>query len=127
MRAPGSACWRQSPTFCRQADGAGLLGHVWVVSTPAPNSLPAPHLPLQEGTALKRLLPHLWPLADPASPASQAAPAFPAGLRQALLAALAAYPLPPAEQQEGAAGEDTKQHLADKRDLLVSALQVIWA
>jgi len=96
--------------------------------------------PLQEVAALKRLLPLLWPLADSATPASRAAAAYPAALRQQLLAALAAYPLPtvPAEGQalgealgeSGGAGNDgaspAADPLAEKRELLLSALRAVW-
>lgn len=96
--------------------------------------------PPQEGTALKRLLPLLWPLADSATPASRAAAAYPAALRQQLLAALAAYPLlaVPAEGQVqgealgqgGGTGTDgaspAADPLAEKRELLLSALLAVW-
>ncbi|PRW55976.1 microtubule-associated TORTIFOLIA1 [Chlorella sorokiniana] len=95
---------------------------------------------LQEGTALKRLLPLLWPLADTTTPASRAMVAYPTALRQQLLAALAAYPLPalsaePQQQGEapgqgGGAAPDGASHAADplveKRELLLSALRAVW-
>lgn len=86
--------------------------------------------PLQEGTWLKRLLPLLWPLADPATPASRAAAAYPTSLLQELLAALAAYPLPAPveeERQEGAGAGEARLHLGDQRALLVAALREAWA
>ena len=89
----------------------------------------------QDGTALKRLLPLLWPLADSATPGASAAAAYPPALRQQLLAALAAYPLPVGattghQGAAGAASEGTAapaaDPLAEKRGLLVSALRAVW-
>ncbi|KAL4457619.1 hypothetical protein ABPG75_012484 [Micractinium tetrahymenae] len=97
---------------------------------------------LQEGIALKRLLPWLWPLADTASPAAATAAAFPPELRQRLLAALAAYPLPSSPgpgagtcqtdgvSSEAAGGSPTAAagagSVGEKRELLLSALRAVW-
>lgn len=104
---------------------------------------------MQEGIALKRLLPWLWPLADADSPPAAAAASFPLQLRQELLAALAAYPLSAAangsgQPQGGSAepGGGSKSYagstasaaaraapavsLREKRDLLLSALRAVW-
>lgn len=86
------------------------------------------------------MLPLLWPLADSPSPASRAAAAYPPALRQQLLAALAAYPLPaqpaPGQQvgdgqgQGGGAAPDGSSPgadaLAEKCELLLSALRAVW-
>ena len=84
---------------------------------------------LHGGTALKRLLPWLWPLADTAA-LGQLGYAAPAALRHQLLAALAAYPLPTEEQQQpqegDAASSSAAQTLGDKRELLLSALRAVW-
>jgi hypothetical protein len=84
---------------------------------------------LHGGTALKRLLPWLWPLADTAA-VGQLGYAAPAALRHQLLAALAAYPLPTEEQQQpqegDAASSSAAQALGDKRELLLSALRAVW-
>lgn len=93
--------------------------------------------PPQEGTALKRLLPLLWPLADSATRASRTAATYPPTLQQQLLAVLGAYPLPAAGQQQGEAqGQDSNavpdstspacDLLAEKRELLLSALRAVW-
>lgn len=98
---------------------------------------------LQEGIALKRLLPWLWPLADTASPAAAQAASFPPDLCQCLLAALEAYPLP--SHHSGEAGTSLAEHgvsseaagefptaaagaggMGEKRELLLSALRAVW-
>lgn len=86
---------------------------------------------LREGIALKRLLPWLWPLADPTSASGAAARRFPPELRGDLLAALEAYQLPPAGPEAGRGGgpgdgSPESLQLVEKRDQLLSSLRAIW-
>lgn len=107
-----------------------------IVKVAIPWGLTTPHVCVQEGIALKRVMPWLWPLADTASAAAAVASTFPASVHQLLVAALAAYPLPATEHQAGEAGVAAShtssgggrgQELSEKRDLLVSSLRAVWS
>ncbi|KAL4421705.1 hypothetical protein ABPG77_010649 [Micractinium sp. CCAP 211/92] len=94
---------------------------------------------LEEGIALKCVLPWLKPLSDSASPAAATAAAVPPDLRQRVLAALAAYPLPSSSgpdvdsvQAECASAEKSAAvaaragSLMEKRERLLLALRAVW-
>lgn len=96
-------------------------------------------LSLQDGIALKCVLPWLRQLSDSASPAAATAAAVPPDLRQRLLAALAAYPLPSSSGpdvnsvQVDCASPGKSANVAaragsliEKRERLLLALHAVW-